>query len=95
MRPLATMTEKTRPSDTVEFRVDSSSPTKLPEQLYNLLDRMLRQEFPDVDRVEVVHTPGDTVVSLVNLETLEGAVAKDVVRRARTVYNEFITSPWY
>ena len=88
--------EKTRPSDTVEFRLDSSSPTKHPEQLYNLLDRMLRQEFPAiVELVEVVHTPGDAVVSLVNLDTLEAATAHDVARRARTVYNEFVTSPWY
>ena len=79
----------------VEFRLDSSSATKHPEQLFSLLDRMLRQEFPAVDGVEVVHEPGGSVVSLVNLETLEDATAQDVARRARTVYNEFITSPWY
>ena len=90
------MTEKARPSDTLEFKLDSNSPTKHPEQLYNLLDRMLRREFPAaVELVEVVHTPGDAVVSIVNLDTLEAAAAHDVARRARTVYNEFITSPWY
>ena len=89
------MSEKPRSSDTVEFKLDSNSPTKRPEQLYKLLDRMLRQEFPAVELVEVVHTPGDSVVSLVNLDTLEEAAAHDVVRRARTVYNEFVTSPWY
>ena len=90
------MTEMTQPSNSVEFRVDSNSPTKRPEQLYNLLDRMLRQEFPAaVEVVEVVHTPGDAVVSLVNLEKLEEAVARAVARRARAVYNEFVTSPWY
>ena len=89
------MTKKTKSSDTVEFRLDSTSQTKRPEQLYNLLDRMLRQEFPAAEIVEVTHTPGDAVVSLVNLDALEEAAANAVTSRARAVYNEFVTSPWY
>ena len=90
------MTEQTGSSEAVEFTLDSGSPNKRPEQLSNMLDRMLRQEFPAVaDLVEVVQTPGDAVVSVLNLEKIEEAVAKKVAHRARAVYNEFVTSPWY
>ncbi len=67
-----------------------------PEQLLNLLNRMLREEFPAVvDSVTVVHEPGDGVVTLSNLEQLDETIALTVAHRARSVYNEFLTSPWY
>ena len=67
-----------------------------PEQLLNLLNRMLREEFPAVvDSVTVVHEPGDGVVTISNLEQLDETIALTVAHRARSVYNEFLTSPWY
>ncbi len=67
-----------------------------PEQLLNLLNRMLREEFPAVvDSVTVVHEPGEGVVTLSNLEQLDEPIAMNVAHRARSVYNEFLTSPWY
>lgn len=90
------MNETTDSAETVEFELDASSATKRPEQLYNLLDRMVRKEFPDfVDIVQVVHAVGDSTVRLTNLETLDEAVAKEVAHRARGIYNDFVTSPWY
>lgn len=90
------MNKTTGPTETVEFELDSGSATKRPEQLYNLLDRMVRQEFPEiVDIVQVVHAAGESKVRLDNLETLDEAVAKEVAHRARGIYNDFVTSPWY
>lgn len=67
-----------------------------PEQLLNLLNRMLREEFPAVvDSVIVTHELDDGVVTLSNLEQLDKKIAMNVSRRARSVYNEFLTSPWY
>ena len=90
------MNETTGPAETVEFELDSGSATKRPEQLYNLLDRMVRQEFPEiVDIVQVVHAAGESKVRLDNLEALDEAVAKEVAHRARGIFNDFVTSPWY
>jgi len=90
------MNQTTGPSKNVEFQLDSGSATKRPEQLYNLLDRMVRQEFPEiVDVVQVVHAADESKVSLTNLEPLDEAVAKEVAHRARAIYNDFVTSPWY
>ena len=88
------MTDNGRTPDSVEFTLDANSPNKRPEQLCSQLDRMLARDFPAaLEFLEVVHASGDRVVSIVNLGKLDKVVAGDVVRRARTIYNEFVTSP--
>lgn len=90
------MTENEGTSDSVEFTLDTNSPNKRPEQLCSQLDRMLARDFPAaLEFVEVVHASGDRVVSIVNLGKLDKVAARDVARRARAIYNEFVTSPWY
>ena len=67
-----------------------------PEQLLNLLNSMLREEFPTVvDSVTLTHEESDGVITLSNLEQLDKKIALDVGHRARSIYNEFLTSPWY
>jgi len=90
------MTEKTTPVQALRFELNIKDSAMRPEQLLNLLNRMLREEFPAVvDSVTVAHDPGDGVVTLSNLEQLDKTIATNVSRRARSVYNEFLTSPWY
>lgn len=90
------MTEKTTPVKPLRFELNIKDSAMRPEQLLNLLNRMLREEFPAVvDSVTVVHAPGDGVVTLSNLEQLDKTIAIKVAHRARSVYNEFLTSPWY
>jgi len=56
---------------------------------------MLREGFSAVaELVEVVHTPGEAVVRLVDLGRIDDAAGK-VAHRVRAVYSEFVTSPWY
>tara|TARA_B100001013_G_C24533119_1_gene411620 strand:+ start:517 stop:789 length:273 start_codon:yes stop_codon:yes gene_type:complete len=90
------MTEKTTPVKPLRFELNIKDSAMRPEQLLNLLNRMLREEFPAVvDSVTVVHEPGEGVVTLSNLEQLDEPIAMNVAHRARSVYNEFLTSPWY
>lgn len=90
------MTEKTTPVQALRFELNIKDSAMRPEQLLNLLNRMLREEFPAVvESVTVAHDPGDGVVTLSNLEQLDKTIATNVSRRARSVYNEFLTSPWY
>ena len=90
------MTEKTTPVQALRFELNIKDSAMRPEQLLNLLNRMLREEFPAVvESVTVAHDPGDGVVTLSNLEQLDKKIATNVSRRARSVYNEFLTSPWY
>ena len=90
------MTEKTTPVKPLRFELNIKDSAMRPEQLLNLLNRMLREEFPAVvDSVTVVHEPGEGVVTLSNLEQLDKPIAMNVAHRARSVYNEFLTSPWY
>ncbi len=80
----------------VEFTLDPDRPTKRPEQLAALLESALRREFPAAARVvEVVHSAEDAVISLRNLEQVDGSTAEKVAHRARVVYNDFMISPWY
>ena len=95
-RVVDTTAENPRSPDSVEFTLDANTPNKRPEQLCSQLDRMMARDFPAaVEVVAIVHTPGERVVSLVNLGKLDKVAAGDVARRARSIYNEFVTSPWY
>ena len=81
---------------TVEFKLDPHSPAKRPDQLAALVESALRREFPAASKVvEVVHGAEDGVVSLRNLEEVDGGTAEKLAHRARVVYNEFMISPWY
>ena len=80
----------------VDFNLDPTSASKHPEQLAALLERALRQEFPEsLDIIEICHQPNTPVVSLRNLEKLEEHTAKKLARRAQAVFNDFMESPWY
>ena len=90
------MPERQDHPPTVDFTVDPISPSKRPEQLVSLLESALRLDFPEaLETVEIWHAPGEPVVSIRNLEQLDEQVAKNLARRARGVFNEFMTSPWY
>ena len=81
---------------TVDFTLDPSGPSKRPEHFVSLLENALRQEFPQaVGIVDVWYAPGEPVVSVRNLEKLDEQMAANVAHRARGVFNEFMTSPWY
>lgn len=81
---------------TVEFTLDPTSPSKRPEQLITLLERALQREFPEaLEIVDIQHTPGEPVVSIKGLEKLDTQMAKSLAHRARVVFNDFMTSPWY
>ena len=81
---------------TVEFTLDPSSPSKRPEQLITLLESALQREFPEAfEIVDIRHTPGEPVVSIGALEKLDPLIAKSLAHRARAVFNDFMTSPWY
>ena len=76
---------------TVEFTLDPTGPSKRPEQLITLLKSALQREFPEaLGIVDIQHTPGEPA-----LEKLDAQVAKSLARRARVVFNDFMTSPWY
>ena len=80
----------------LDFHLDPSSPSKRPEQLVILLERALGQEFPGtLEIIDIVHAPGNPLVSVRNLEKLDEPTAKDLAHRARGVFNDFMTSPWY
>lgn len=94
------MTETPKTPPIAEFALDPNSASKRPEQLVNLLTRMLSQEFPEAfKRLEVVHASETAVVTLASLDPdedeLDEGVAKEIAHRARAVYGEFSTSPWY
>ena len=90
------MPEPQDPPPTVDFTLDPSSPSKRPEQLVSLLESTLRREFPEaLEIVDVWHAPGAPLVSVRNLEKLDERTAKTLAHRARGVFNEFMTSPWY
>ncbi len=79
-----------------EFAVDPNSPSKRPEQLVSLLARVLGQEFPEAfGSLEIVHAAGAEVVTVAQRDEVGDEVAKQVAHRARAVYGEFVTSPWY
>jgi hypothetical protein len=81
---------------TVDFTLDPSSPSKRPEQFVSLLESALRREFPQaVEFVDIWHAAGDPVVSVRHLEKLDEEMATNVAHRARGVFSEFMTSPWY
>ena len=80
----------------VAFELNPHSASKRPEQLVNVLTRVLSGEFPEAfEQIEVVHEPETAVVKLSKLETLDQKSAEAVARRARSVFNDFVTSPWY
>jgi len=80
----------------VEFTLDPTSPSKRPEQLITVLERTLQREFSEAfEIVDIQHTPGEPVVSIKGLEKLDTQIAKSLARRARVVFNDFMTSPWY
>tara|TARA_B110000014_G_scaffold247363_1_gene220838 strand:- start:1 stop:273 length:273 start_codon:yes stop_codon:yes gene_type:complete len=90
------MTEKATPVQVLRFELNIKDSAMRPEQLLNLLNRMLREEFPTVvDSVTLTHEESDGVITLSNLEQLDKKIALDVGHRARSIYNEFLTSPWY
>ncbi len=92
------MTEPPKTPPIVEFALDPNSASKRPEQLVNLLTRMLSQEFPKAfQRLEVVHASETAVVTLASLgeDELDEDVTQEIAHRARAVYGEFSTSPWY
>ena len=90
------MTESPRTASTEEFVLDPDSASKRPEQLVSLLKRVLEQEFPDAfPPLEVMHAHESATVSLAGLDDLDEAIASEVVHRARAVFAEFVTSPWY
>ena len=90
------MTEKATPVQVLRFELNIKDSAMRPEQLLNLLNRMLREEFPTVvDSVILTHEEDDGVVTLSNLEQVDKTIARDVSQRARSIYNEFLTSPWY
>ena len=81
---------------TVDFTLEPSSPSKRPEQLVSLLESALQREFPKaLGIVDIWHEPGEPLVSVRNLEKLDEQTAKTLAHRARGVYNDFMTSPWY
>ena len=98
-RPAAEPAAEQAPAEerpTVEFRLDPHSPAKRPEQLAALVESALRREFPAASKVvEVVHGTEDGVISLRNLEEVDGGTAEKLAHRARVVYNDFMISPWY
>ena len=80
----------------LDFELDPSSPSKRPEQFVILLERALGQEFPEaLEIIDIWHAPGKPLVSVRNLEKLDEPTAKDLAHRARGVFNDFMTSPWY
>ena len=90
------MTDKATPVQVLRFELNIKDSAMRPEQLLNLLNRMLREEFPTVvDSVTLTHEESDGVITLSNLEQLDKKIALDVGHRARSIYNEFLTSPWY
>ena len=90
------MTEPPPKPPIAEFAVDPNSPSKRPEQLVSLLVRVLGQEFPEAfARLEVVHADGTEVVTVAQRDDVGEEVVKEVAHRARAVYGEFVTSPWY
>ena len=81
---------------TVDFTLDPSRPSKSPEQLVSLLESALQREFPEAfDIVDIWHEPGEPLVSVRNLEKLDEKTAQNLAHRARGVFNDFMTSPWY
>ena len=98
-RPPAEPAQERAPAEerpAVEFRLDSHSPAKRPEQLAALVESALRREFPAAAQVvEVVHDAEDGVISLRNLEEVDSGTAEKLAHRARVVYNDFMISPWY
>ena len=90
------MTDSQEKLTLAEFAIDSGSPTKRPEQLVNLLVRVLGQEFPDVfESLEVTQAYDSEFVSVIQLQVVGEEVRKKVAHRARVVYGEFVNSPWY
>ena len=90
------MSEHQDQPSTVDFTFDPSSPSKEPAQFVSLLENALRREFPQaVEIVDIVHAPGEPVVTVRHLEKLDEQMAKEVTHKARGVFREFMTSPWY
>jgi len=81
---------------TVDFTFDPGSPSKRPEQFVSLLKSALRQEFPQaLETLDIWHAPGEPLVSIRNIEKLDEQLAASVAHKARGVFNDFMTSPWY
>ena len=90
------MAEPASTPPTAEFQLDPTSASKRPDQLVSVLTRTLRQEFPEVfERLGISHDADTALVSILHLDELDAATATEVSARARTAYNDFITSPWY
>jgi len=90
------MPERKDQPSTVDFTLDPSSPSKRPEQFVSLLESALRLEFPQAEEIiDICHAAGDPVVSVRNLEKLDEEMATNVAHRARGVFSDFMTSPWY
>ena len=84
------------PLPSLDFELDPSSPSKRPEQFVILLERALGQEFPEaLEIIDISHAPGQPLVSVRNLGKLDEPTAKELAHRARGVFNDFMTSPWY
>ena len=90
------MAENFDPTASLDFQLDSTSPSKRPEQLVNLLERELGREFPKaLEIVDIVHAPGERLVSVRHLEKLDEETSKNLAHLARGVFSNFMTSPWY
>ena len=90
------MTKRQDTPSSLDFEFDPSSPSKRSDQFVVLLKRTLIQEFPKaLEIIDIWHEPGNSLVSVRNLEKLDEQPAKDFVLRAREVFNDFMSSPWY
>ena len=90
------VTESQDQQNVINFNIGSASASKQPQQLVALLERTLRDEFPEsLDIVEISQLEDSRVVSLKNLENLESNTVKRLVQRARAVFMDFMNSPWY
>jgi len=80
----------------LEFPLDRKGAAKYPGQLVLLLERAFAQEGGAAfAALTVSHDPKANVVRISGLDRLEPAEAGRISHRARVVFNEFMTSPWY
>jgi hypothetical protein len=90
------MTKRQDTPSSLDFELDPSSPSKRPDQFVILLKSTLSQEFSKtLEIIDVWREPGNPLVRVRNLEKLDELNAKDLTHRARGVFNDFMTSPWY